>query len=374
MKRLFNVMADNALASAVTLLVVFVFILFPLSFSRFNTAQTMREQYNLMDAYNTIYNQVTEQRPVVRTNEQILIVDISGIYDRRQLAQMLKDVMDASPKAVGLDVTFYERKDSLGDRILDSLASLPNVVSPCLLQFEEDDMHFLAGNVSFYVDSLSQPNLGFVNVELTGATQVCRTFCPRMYCSGMPMDNFAVLVAKEASENACRRLYDRRNEREYINYDRTGFTDISGLYVKECRDMIKDKIVLIGDKQDVADWFVTPMEPRQPGVEIHAHVIDTVINEKYIDVMSEAGAWMLAYIMVFLFIPFNALLKRNAWTALFIPVFQTLLILACVFVGYWIFVSFGYYVRVVYAMLALGVMEVGSGLYWKFKGLILKRN
>lgn len=371
-KRLFKVMADNASASAMTLFVVFVFILFPLSFSRFNTAQTMREQYNLMDAYNTIYNLVTEKRPFVRTSDEIVIVDISDMYDRSDLARMLKSVVDASPKVIGLDVTFYERKDEVADALLDSLASLPKVISPCLLMYEEEDRFFHVAKTSFYNDSHDCPNVGFVNVELLGATRVCRTFSPKMYCGEDSVMNFAALVAKIASLEAYEGLLARSHPSEYINYDRTGFTDISAFYVEENTGMLEGKIVLIGDKEDLADRYMTPIDASQPGVEIHAHVVDTILHDKYIDVMSEPTAWILAYLVIFLAIPFNALLRRNTWTSLFIPVFQTFLILVSVFVGYWIFASCHYYVRVVYAMLGIGFMEVGVGLYNKLKLLIFK--
>lgn len=136
MKRLFNVMADNALASAVTLLVVFVFILFPLSFSRFNTAQTMREQYNLMDAYFTISNHVGKSRPYHNTRHDIVIVDIKDIYDRDELADIVSMVVASEPSAVGLDVMFDQRKSERADSVLSALAALPNVVSPVILVSE----------------------------------------------------------------------------------------------------------------------------------------------------------------------------------------------------------------------------------------------
>ena len=136
--------------------------------------------------------------------------------------------------------------------------------------------------------------------------------------------------------------------------------------------MLKNKIVLIGDRGDMSDMHVTPIGARVPGVDIHAMTIATILEGREIDVMSESGAWIFAFLVTMLIIPLMRLLKKNDWTAIFSPVFQTLLIIAAVFICYLIFVSSGYYVRVVYALLAIGFVDLGYNLYLKLKELCVK--
>ena len=70
MKQFFQSVADNLAAAVLTLLVVLLFVLFPLSFSRFNTVQTMREQYNLMDTYFMISNHLGQKKPYRPTSSE----------------------------------------------------------------------------------------------------------------------------------------------------------------------------------------------------------------------------------------------------------------------------------------------------------------
>ena len=137
-------------------------------------------------------------------------------------------------------------------------------------------------------------------------------------------------------------------------------------------DMLKGKIVLVGDRDDSADKHVTAVDARLPGVDIHAMTLATMLDGRYVNVMSEFGAWLLAFFVIFFFLPLIKLAKKNEWTSVFCPVFQTLLIILAIFLCYVIFVSFGYYIRVVYALLGIGFIELGYNLYIKLKGLCVR--
>lgn len=368
--RVFKVMADSAAASAMTLIVVLVFILFPLSFSRFNTAQTMREQYNLMDAYFTISNHVGKTHPYHNTSREIVVVDIRDIYDRDTLADLLTTIVSAKPLAVGLDVMFEQRKSERADSVIAAVAALPEVVSPVILSSEDrnEDASFVKASMPFYMTDLKR-NAGFVNVAASGASQTCRFFARTLRLGNTHVPNFDLAILRAVSPSAFEDEMDRGTDVEYINYNLSSFSIFSAASVPYNLDLLKGKVVLVGDRGDLADQHVTPVGARVPGVDIHAMTLATMLEDRHVDVMSEFGAWVLAFLVTLAIMPVIRLMRRNEWTSMFYPVLQTLLIVAAVFVCYLIFVSYGYYVRVVYALLAIGFIDFGNNLYLKLKGL-----
>jgi hypothetical protein len=67
-----------------TLSFVWLTIIFPLSFERFNAAQNIYEQYNLIDTYFTINE---KGKYTTLKEDDIVIVDISGVNNCDSLAQ-----------------------------------------------------------------------------------------------------------------------------------------------------------------------------------------------------------------------------------------------------------------------------------------------
>ena len=364
---------ENLSATAVTMVIVLIFVLFPLSFSRFNTIQTMREQYNLMDTYFSISNHIGQKKPYRPISNQIIIVDIKDVYNRDSLAHLFKSIVSAGPKAIGLDVFFDERKSEYADSILSKITSLPHVVSPFMLKDEilGEDKTFATLQTSFYMDTLS-PNSGFVNLATSGANETCRIFSKTLTFDGKQVDNFDMALLKVISESDYTMAMKRAQNDEYINYSLSSYSVFSAEAISSNLDILKDKIILIGDREDISDKHVTAVNARMPGVDIHAMTLATMLNGRYVDTMSEFGAWVLAFFAIFLFLPFIRLIKKNEWTSIFCPILQTLLIISAIFLCYVIFVSCGYYVRVVYALLGIGFIELGFNLYIKLKDLCVR--
>ena len=373
MKQFFQSVADNLAAAVLTLLVVLLFVLFPLSFSRFNTVQTMREQYNLMDTYFMISNHLGQKKPYRPTSSEIVIVDIKEVYDRDSLADLLKTIVSAGPKAVGLDVFFSEKRSEKADSIITEVALLPNVVSPVMLAKEVmgSGRTFSMVQTPFYMDGLWL-NAGFVNLATAGASGTCRVFAKHLPCAGGEVDNFDMALLRVISEQDYTAALERDSAEEYINYSLSSYSVFSAASVPYNKDMLKGKIVLVGDRDDSADKHVTAVDSRLPGVDIHAMTLATMLDGRYINVMSEFGAWLLAFFAIFFFLPLIRLAKKNEWTSVFCPVFQTILIILAIFLCYVIFVSFGYYIRVVYALLGIGFIELGYNLYIKLKDLCVR--
>lgn len=372
-RRLLDVMAENLLISVMTLVVVFVFVLLPLSFSRFNTAQTMREQYNLMDAYFAISNRIANERPYRYASNEVIVVDIAGIYDRERLADILEMTYMAKPRVLGLDVFFENRNSEEADNRILRVVADQKVVSPVILSQADPEAitSFWNASLPFYMNNIHH-NSGFVNVASSGASQTVRAFPKYLSLGKITIPNLDIAIVREASRPSYLKTIERNNDSEYINYSLSSFTSISAESLPYNADLLKDRVVIIGDRSDIADMHLTPLGPRTPGVDIHAMSIATMLEDKYINVMSEFGAWILAFVSIFLLLSILRILKRNSWLSVFCPVIQTLMILVAVFICYMIFVSCGYYVRVVYALLGIGFLDFAYNLYYKIKDVCVK--
>ena len=361
-------MMDNAIVSVIALVIVFLFTLVPLTFSSFNTSQTMREQYSLMGTYFMMNNHLSAKRPYQQTSNDVIIVDVANVYDRDTLVNIIDMIGSSGPAAIGLDVFFAERMSDEADDRLSYLAGQKNVISPIILQGESrsKDASFRYALYPFYMDAASS-NAGFVNVATSGASQTCRTFSWTLQLDTTEVQNFNLALLRASSESAYAQALARGNKTELINYCLNSFSIYSAESVSENLDVFKDKVVLIGDREDISDRHVTPLDLRTPGVDIHAMIMATMLEGKYINEMSEAGAWILAFAVIFLFLPILQLLKKNSWMAIFAPIFQFFMIILAIFICFIIFISFGYYVRVVYSLIALGFVDVSYNLYEKIR-------
>ena len=82
MKKAVKRFLDVLIPAALSLVVAWLFILLPLSLSIFNVSQSLREQYDLIDAFTVIRNTRTDvvaKEPFPAPNEAAANVDKEGI-------------------------------------------------------------------------------------------------------------------------------------------------------------------------------------------------------------------------------------------------------------------------------------------------------
>ncbi len=373
MKGFLHKLLDYTLVAMTTLAVVGLFLLLPMSFSRFNISQSLREQYDLIDVYTTIHNQIGRKHQMLKSSAEIIIVNTGGIHSRQELADIIAEVDAASPEVIGLDIMFLQDShDSAAARLSSIIRSSTRIISPATLEDETGDYTNIFNSIScpFYA-SPEDNNLGFINIELMGKSETCRTFTAWMYHNERKVGSMPLMMVKTADPERYAEIKD--NKRKYINYKRSAITTVDAASLEGNTDLLKDRIVLIGDITEISDQHSSPLSYRTSGVEILAHTVSTILNDSHIRKMNEFGAWLIAFLVCLAFVPLINWLRRNEWVAIFIPMIQTLLILLFIFFNYLIFANCNYYIQILYIMLAIGFSDLGNSLYFKVKGLILKK-
>ena len=372
MKRLLGKLLDNTLVSLLTMVIVALFIVFPFSFSIFNTSQNLREQYSLLDAFYTISNLVSSKMPYVKTQSDIIIVDLSDVTDRPGLFETLKRIMIADPKIVGFDVWMEKR---LGLPVEDSLKVLlnnnPLIISPCKLIGENGPKKASFNDVlvPFYAKT-DTSRLAAVNIDLQGTSWNCRTFTPQLRCKEKKFDTFDVAISALLDPGAYEAVMRHPDTPHYIRFARDGYQHLSAAFILKdtteiSSQLLHDKIVLLGDLNEASDFYPTPLKPHMSGVEIHANILNTILTGAWPRVMGNTLAWVLAFLGVFLLLPFMRLLRKNEWSSIFIGICLALVIIILVYVSYWVFIRFNYYVNTFYLILGIGFMGLAETVYRK---------
>lgn len=363
---------DNALVSVLTMLIVGVFVLLPLSFSVFNTSQNLKEQYSLLDAFYSMRNQLPGGSPYLKVNSDITIVDLSEVKPRQDVYRTIVKIVEAGPRMIGFDV-WMEGRDSIP--VEDSLEALlrgnPSIVSPCLLVNETapGSTSFQNAYFPFYADT-DTPNLGAANIDLQGASWNCRTFTPRLWYGERSYPLLTIAMASLLDTSAYEAVMKQADSPHYIQFSKSGYQNLSALFILSdttgiASSMLKDKIVLVGDTNDQSDLYPTPIKIRMSGVEIHANILSSILTRSWPRTMGTVAGWLLALLGVFCLLPLMHLVKKNEWLSIFSGAIQALLIILFVFVSYWIFVRFNYYVNSIYFLLGIGFMGMADSLYRK---------
>lgn len=249
-----------------------------------------------------VYNYVADNRDVRNLSDDVTIISIDGC-DRQDIATLIPAVESLKPGAIGLDVLFFQDFDG-DEELINSLNSASNLVLPILLDNESGST-----TGSYFYNQLADATFGIINLNVDSNNQPVRTFKPHIQFNDMKVNTFAAELASIVDEGKYNELIKRANEAETICYPSTEFYTISYMDFLESPESfaqnIHNKVILLGDTNQGNDFHVTPISSGIPGVQIHAHIIDTIINSKYVRTSPSWLNWSIGFILCFILIFIN---------------------------------------------------------------------
>ncbi|MEI7491999.1 MAG: CHASE2 domain-containing protein [Bacteroidota bacterium] len=290
-----------------------------LNLTFFDPIEKALTDFNFSDL---LYSKLSSKQELLDTN--IVLVNI-GHLDRKQIATQIRRIRSYHPKVIGFDGFFSLRRDSASDAMLaDQLSRGRNLAMACYLSdrdnsgknfesLETSDPYFKSGIRAFI-------NLGGANPE----TSTIRSFSPMQVFRGDTLWAMAATVVRMYDPAAFRRLAERDNQREIINYigNRNAFISYDADEVLDSASdlsMIRGKIVLMGylgysfrHPIDLEDIYFTPMNPELAGrshpdmygVVIHANAASMILSGNYINVMPVWLQVLLSFIICYLYVLF----------------------------------------------------------------------
>ncbi len=347
-------------------------------------------------AEDVIFTQYRKDREVDST---IVIVNI-GNLNRAGIATEIQVINQYNPQVVGLDIFFDEpHKNEFYDDILEAaLSNTQNLVMGSALLVGEDDEET---GETIWKDSLrlSLPRFmqhaqrGFLNVltDNNDKFESWRHFVVNEKIEGGKKEpSFAAKIAEIADSVAFRKLMERNNSVETVNYhgnlDRFVFIDypdiVEGRMSHEhLKQAIEGKIVLLGFLGDGVprpwdeDKYYSPMNyklvgrttPDMYGVIGHANIVSMILREDYIDEIEYVVEWgwlkirfdilmaiLVTYFNVYIF---GLMLRDKAWDSWYPGLSKVIQIFEIVLFGYvYIFLFANYNIKIDLGLATLAVL------------------
>lgn len=262
--------------------------------------------------------------------EDIILVNI-GSKDREGIAEMVTILSNAGPSVIGLDVYFPELKEHHSDSLLKNALhpSVPIILAtPLEYSLGDKDTPKIKKNNAFFEIEHKEGYGSFVSKDKS----TIRHFKPFIKIDEDTIFSFAARISKIHDASKFENLLNRRGKPEYIHYAHSHFViiDSDSLYAGSAvLNLIKNNIVLLGylgdpDKEgNMEDLHLTPFNksfgghaiPDMYGVEIHAHILNMILRDKYIHEPKNLFVGLLAFFITLLHIyPFLFyFVKKHIW-------------------------------------------------------------
>lgn len=288
-------------------------------------------------------------------NGRFAIIDVSD-RSRRDITEILKAVSNMNPKVIGLDVLYISEENSKEDSLLlQTILSIPNIILPVVYQDNEQGQ--VAFDYGIFYNQLKYKDFGVVSFP--NNRDVIRNFTPAFSVNDQFIDAFGFVIANKYGADLS--SIDRQKEM-IINYTTLKLEDDDELPGFQFLDMnqrdsislaseIAGKIVLIGGTKHTKDQHLTPLGSSLSGVMIHAHIINSFIENKMIYSTPKFVRYLLCLMVAVLAIMWNDNRKKSEekrksiwisialWCFLF---FISVILFACI--GTFLFCQYNYYI------------------------------
>lgn len=355
-KRIISIRRSWILASIATMLALAIsrFIIYDISSISVFAPMEKSLDFEISD----IYNSVAQRRMQQTLSDNIVIVSVDECPSRREIAEVIEAVDFFDPAAIGLDIFFnYPLADD--DFLINTLKGCRNVVLP---------VDVADGNRagSWFYNLLPDAHYGSINIGAESVRDVVRRFKPYfMLNDGGEINNIAIELANIASSESYEYFLQRnRTESHFIHYPSVCFDIVEpseivtaeGSIRPEAEELLRDKVVLVGNIRDESDMHLTPVG-EMSGLAIHAYTLHTILDRNYINETSELCSWTMAVVISFIFVLICTLMKTNGLMGdnLWARIIQIVVILLFIWLGCKKFVNSNNYINFGPSLLMLGL-------------------
>ena len=291
-----------------------------------------------------MYLYINSKRGPARLDTDITLVSIDSCKDRFEIAQLVQQIDSLHPKVIGLDVLFMNRKEPNTDAVLENvIRKSKNLVTACILDDEQRENHdkyntcsrnFFAGQENHdFIES-------FINLDGNGFSSI-RTFTPKLFWQREEsLDTlycFAAEIVRLYDETTFQKLLQRAGNREIIHFQPLRYYELDKNEIGDNPEQITGKIVLIGSLSE--DLHITPVNPQMQGMEIHAQIISTILEKKYIDSLDNIWTKLMNVLFCYLFTLFSWFVtaRIEKGVVILVKLAQVAILLLAFFTGYYLF-------------------------------------
>lgn len=274
LKRIFH--KDHLWVTILSLLIVWFFSVVTMNLKFFNPIKRAYNNFSLSDMYYQIIQDSSEEQE----SPIITIVDLTTLYDRGRIAQVIDDINACEPSVVGIDIMFEGLKgDTIGSEMLvEAICQIERpVLAYKLKNVDLETGEFLSARHSFFapIDGLQE---GYTNVQHIDLGGVIRNMSIWHLLNQDTVYSLSYHVAKTFSPDISKESFPKR---QLIDYTPTKFPVVPYDSIFEYKDKITNRIVLLGAMNDDADMHYSPYG-RTAGTNIQAYSVQTMLEHKNI--------------------------------------------------------------------------------------------
>lgn len=249
-------------------------------------------------SFTDIYYEISSETKA-DSSKTIVIVDLTKLTDRRDIARTIKDIQKCNPKVVGLDFCLDNRGENIeGNMMMEEVAvDYPNMVwSMKCLDYKNNSIGWTHEIHSYLTEGI-QVTEGTTNMPRGSLYDSTKRKCPLAETlNGQIVPSFCTQVANMFLEKDIR---NGRTEDLDINFSPTYFRKISPQEILKNRDYIEGSIVLVGALYEESDRHWTPLG-KIAGVEVMAYAIQTLLDDKEIILVSKTLLVLVSLIIIFI--------------------------------------------------------------------------
>ncbi len=250
--------------------------------------------YNSGDYYDRLYHDNTTL-PIDRD----IVIVASDRIPNDSLPDVLRRIAHYGAKAIGFDLIF-KNESSLNDELIDVIDSLPQIVMPVELIYDDISSGITRGEPSLLDEYLDKPKGATVTLPLRPTMSFPRDMYLKVRVGDKDtIESFPLTLAKMKDPDL---KLGKTGETEAINFNVSDFEiigyeefidpDLNSVIAS----LINGKIVLIGDVANKYDVHPTPVDENMPGIVVHAASISTLLNNRPIRPLGRI--WNLIFIII----------------------------------------------------------------------------
>ena len=356
----------------IAFLLVYILVLASLNLSIFNPLKQALDDFKMTDVYFEIMRSSKEKE----FNKDIVLVDVTKLEDRDAIARAISKVNSCSPKVLLIDLIFERpSQDPMEDMLLISTIEAGKereILSAKLTKFNPDSLSFSNLIKSFFHDYIDV-KWAYCNVDQKRPGGSIRQYSLSQKLNdsiSFSMAYAAVCAYKDVQPEI------KDISQRLIVYDDTEFLEIPCDKILENKNLLKDKIVILGTLQEEADMHISPIG-KISGMKILAYSATTFMNHKEIRSMSKPTSLLVAFLVCLFCAWFGHKIRKKYknFESYALKLFYFLLTAFLVWLAFISFVHFDYDVDLLYPLLSLALVEEGRIQYSSLiKALCLHTN
>lgn len=364
------VSVDHLMVTLIVLFMGWLLAFASINLTVVNPVKKAFSDFSMTDVYYEIQN----SSGVKEVNSDIVLVDMTDLYDRRKIADCMTAINSCRPKVFVVDLIFerpsYDEAEN--EYLVNAVSELHNAVFSCkLTDYDYKNDRFGKVRRSFFAYEDDGLAWAFSNVVSGEGYGCIRKYSQNEHLgSGVVYSLPYMAVCKYTGEKPQQQSPKQRN----IEYSHTDFVIIPHDKVKEYKNLIKDKIVILGTVNEEADTHITPLG-KMAGMKIQAFAMLSSMKHHRVYMLDDVMSVLLTILLCYISSAAGAYLTRKHpyYYLYWIKLYYFLLTALLVWVSFLLFTRYNYYVSLLYPLVGLALVETAR-LQYKWIIMMLSKH